>query len=190
MPIVEAARETLGVIDLDPASCAAANARVGAAKYYDSGGLSKPWDGRVFCNPPGGRAPKNELTCSNSALWFHKLVSEMISGRCKEAVFVVFNLQALLSVQKVAPLAYFLFCVPHKRVSFVRGDGIVGNSPAHTSAIIYLGDDRGKFRRAFREIGSFYERVGQWRGYTLQGRCTRRRRPARCAMHCANLDMR
>lgn len=54
--IVEAARMTLGVIDLDPASNHIANRIVRANKYYtkEQNGFLQPWSGRVFLNPPGG----------------------------------------------------------------------------------------------------------------------------------------
>jgi len=60
--VVEAARELLQGIDVDPASCAAANKYVKAEVFYTrrrNGLVHRPWYGRVFLNPPGGLCDVN-----------------------------------------------------------------------------------------------------------------------------------
>jgi ParB family chromosome partitioning protein len=57
--IIEAAREVMGSIDLDPASCRAANEIVKAKTYYSlengDNGLELPWFGNVWLNHPFSR---------------------------------------------------------------------------------------------------------------------------------------
>jgi deoxycytidylate deaminase len=77
--IIEAARQVLGFIDLDPASSDIANQTVKAAIFFtaDDDGLSKPWYGRVWMNHPFSRA--------NNAAFVKKLVREYTMSRNVEA---------------------------------------------------------------------------------------------------------
>ncbi len=51
---IEAAREVMGEIDLDPASSDLANQTVKASMYYSQqeDGLILPWHGNCWINPP------------------------------------------------------------------------------------------------------------------------------------------
>lgn len=82
LDVVEAARATMGGIDLDPASCVTANENIRAKKIFSiddslrSGSVYLPWTNgflepwgserskrkvRVFLNPPGGLADQHGL---------------------------------------------------------------------------------------------------------------------------------
>lgn len=60
---LDAVREVLGGVDLDPASSETANETVQATNYFteDQDGLSQRWYGNVFCNPPGGKRNNQSL---------------------------------------------------------------------------------------------------------------------------------
>ena len=81
--IVEAAREVLGVIELDPATSVEANRVVRAIEIMttSSNGLTRRWRGRVFLNPPGGLCDRDGRRVIRAA----KSTSEpgcTISGSC------------------------------------------------------------------------------------------------------------
>jgi hypothetical protein len=54
--IVDAAREVMEVIELDPATCVEANRMIRARAIYTKkeNGLAQQWRGRTLLNPPGG----------------------------------------------------------------------------------------------------------------------------------------
>lgn len=163
-PVVDAARETMGWIHLDPASCALANDKmVGAERIFtvNDDGLTRPWFGNVFLNPPGGKVGNK----SRASLFWQKLADEWRAGRVEQAVFVAFSLEFLQTAQRstLSPLS-LPFCVPSSRLKFwtPNEDGtdvIEGGQPTHANAIVYLPPRVGsraaahRFRAAFRSIG-------------------------------------
>lgn len=163
--IIEAAREVLGRIDLDPASDEAGNLRVKAVDYFDiqDNGLRQLWLGKVFLNPSGGKLDPETLqpvtnckgALSSAAVWWSKLLHEVQENNTEEAIFVCFNLEAMLNTQKLAPLPIqaFTFCVPRKRVEYPSVNGGNTTSPAGASAIVYVGDKQSKFESVFRRFG-------------------------------------
>ena len=84
--IIEAAREVMGWISLDPASCTTANKWIGAEIFFTEvdDGLSREWFGHVWLNPPygivGGR--------SSQDTWARKLEEEYASDRVTEAILL------------------------------------------------------------------------------------------------------
>jgi ParB family chromosome partitioning protein len=154
--IVEAARATMGSIDLDPASCELANQTVRAGRIFTAAddGLAHEWSGNVFLNPPGGKVANR----SNTVIFWEKLCREWLAGRVRSAVFVAFSLEFLQTAQRSirSPLDYAI-CIPRSRLRFLapNADGslTVGASPTHANAIVYMGGDIATFRSAFAEIG-------------------------------------
>jgi hypothetical protein len=77
---IEAAREVLGRIDLDPASSKQAQKVVKARKMFTAreNGLEQEWNGNIWLNPPYHRelGPK----------FIKKLLEEIAAGRTKEAI--------------------------------------------------------------------------------------------------------
>lgn len=150
--IVEAARQTMGGIYLDPASCATANETVKAAKFYtaEDDGLVRPWHGSVFLNPPGGKhqATKQSLTVE---FWV-RLTTAVRSLEIAQAIWIGYSLEQLQMLQRrgvPSPIEYPI-CIPHKRIAFVGS----GKSPSHGNYITYMGHRREEFKRAFESIGA------------------------------------
>jgi hypothetical protein len=164
--VIVAARNTMGSIDLDPASCQQANDEVVRADRFfsqDDDGLVKPWFGRVWLNPPGG---KDERARSRTKLWWIKLCEEYLSGRVSQALFLAFNIEFLQVSQTRCPLSAtgLPFCIPSKRLCFLHVEAgtkrlKIGGGPTHANAIIYMPDRADessphRFRAVFGTIGA------------------------------------
>src|SRR5688572_27443923 len=82
--IIEAARRTMGWIDLDPASSATANAIVGAKSFYTEvdDGLTQPWFGNVWMNHPFSR--------KGNPMWINRLVREYHDAQVHQACCITY----------------------------------------------------------------------------------------------------
>jgi ParB family chromosome partitioning protein len=157
--IVEAARFLMGGIDLDPASCLVANRTVKARRIYDAAddGISKPWSGRVFLNPPGGLRDGE----SSMRVWWQSLAERHARGEVSQAFFVAFTLEILRTSQQGTPAQRYFRCYPSSRIKFVGA----GTQPTHANVLIWLPphiveyegfnppDLFGRFKNIFSEIG-------------------------------------
>jgi phage N-6-adenine-methyltransferase len=160
---IEAARAVMGGIDLDPATCPAAQKTVQAARHYTAAdnGLAQPWAGRVFLNPPYGRGEGGR---SNQAIWSAKLVEEWRAGRVVEAVLLV---TAATSEKWFKPLWNYPICLTDHRIAFIGPDGqpIRGNTKGsafvYLARLDYLGRELGvgKFAAEFQKFGPIVRRV-------------------------------
>jgi hypothetical protein len=152
--IVERARTVMGSIDLDPASEPLHNKVVKATRYYtaEDNGLTQPWEGNIFLNPPGDKSGKLVKD------FWKKLIEEYVAGRVKQAIYVAFSIEQLGRLQGAAEYnpMHFPFCIPRHRVCFNDENGIEQSQPTHSNAIVYLHGFSGnvsKFTETFFSLG-------------------------------------
>lgn len=143
---VEAARKVLGAIDLDPASCAAANEVVKAASYYDidSDGLKQPWAGRIWLNPPYA----GDLI----GRFIDKLFKHVEADEVTLAIVLVNNATETAWFQDLAGIASSI-CFPKGRIRYWHPDRPDSLSPLQGQAIAYVGRNPYLFRTVFAEFG-------------------------------------
>lgn len=142
---LDAARMVLGGIDLDPASSVAANQTVQAAVFHTEAddGLTQPWKGTVWLNPPyGGQA----------RLFVERLVREYEVGNVTAAC-------ALLNSHPTETkwfqgLFRYSVCFVRGRIDFGGPSREVSSTSTHGSAIAYLGPRVDAFAGQFRQFGA------------------------------------
>ena len=99
-------------------------------------GLAVPWQGRVFCNPPYGRA---------IGAWIRKALSEPVD----ELILLV---PARTDTAWFAPLFAHTVLFIRGRLHFHKPEG--GRAPAtFPSALIYIGPRPDAFAEAFGDLG-------------------------------------
>ncbi len=145
---LDAARLALGAIDLDPASCDLAQQAVRAVAYFTKAddGLTKPWAGRVWLNPP----------YRNVRPFADKLATHYRAGEVTAAIALVNNCTDTLWFKPLAETAAAL-CFPVGRVKFTDAHGNTDRgSPLQGQVFVYLGDDADGFRAAFEGFGTVW----------------------------------
>lgn len=159
---IEAAREVIGSIDLDPASCALANETVKATRYFtaDDDGLSKAWKGRVWLNPPYSRegalrgmepGPHESVV----KLWINRLISEYHRSNVSQAILLI---KADPKEQWFQPCWEFPICFAAHRILFDR-PGLPPEKHQFGTAFVYLGPNESQFINVFSQFGTVARRI-------------------------------
>lgn len=149
-PIVEAARRVMGGIDLDPASCAAANRIVQARRFFSA---AKPdeWRGPWAAWPPGVRVWMNHPFNRHwNADWIAKLLEEYEAGRISQACCITW---ASTSEAWFRPLYAGLMCFLTPRTGYLLPSGERKRGATKGSVVTYLGDNAAAFVREFAPLG-------------------------------------
>jgi phage N-6-adenine-methyltransferase len=143
---VEAVRDVLGAIDLDPASSEAAQRTVRAARFFtkEDDGLAHPWPGRVWVNPPYVQPLIMHFVA--------KLVEEVAARRTTEAILLTHNFTDNAWFH-LAASACTAICFTRGRIAFEHRDGYTA-APTQGQAFFYFGVRLGAFWTRFAGIGT------------------------------------
>ena len=141
----EAAKRVMGGIDLDPASNELANKFVGADKFYtkEDDGLTKPWYGRVWLNPPYAQPLIAQFSDA--------VVEKFGRGEFEQAIVLVNNATDTKWLQSMMRVCSAV-CFVEGRVKFLDPDGNPG-APLQGQVALYFGDERERFLEEFAVFG-------------------------------------
>ena len=145
-PYIEAAREVMRGIDLDPASSEVAQKVVQAGTYYtmDDDGLSKVWFGNVWMNPPYSKDLISRFT--------ERMRLSYEDGQIAQSITLVNNATETTWFQQLASVAS-AFCFRSGRIRFCDATGEPAKSPLQGQCFIYLGASSKRFCTAFASFG-------------------------------------
>ena len=143
---IEAAKQVMEDIDVDPASCRIANKTVGAKTYYTKteDGLTKRWPGRVWLNPPYSQP--------DIAKFCEALMEKYRAGETSEAITMVNNATETKWFQMILTEARAV-CLIQSRVKFLDRLGNRTGTPLQGQAIVYFGPNVSEFGRVFSKFG-------------------------------------
>jgi hypothetical protein len=156
--IIAAAREVMGGIDLDPASCELANQTVKASTIYtkEDNGLSKPWHGRIWLNPPYGRFTNTGRQTSWQGTFIKKLLTEWDAGNVEQAIVLLLGNACF--ARYFPPLWDYPLCFFDGSLVFYREDGRREDFGFGT-IFVYLGPNNDKFASVFSRFGRIVKAI-------------------------------
>lgn len=141
--LIELARETMGGIDLDPASSAQAQRTVKAEVFYDAAqdGYRKVWLGRVFLNPPFDDTPR----------WVRRLGAAYADGDVSQAILLVNSAPGYRWWEELHRA--FPVCLLRERVAFTSAAGVTAGTAKKGTTIAYMGAYWSKFDSVWSSYG-------------------------------------
>ena len=147
--IIDSVIKVLGEIDLDPCSNSKTHPIIPAKKHFtkEDDGLTKPWRGTVYMNPPYGREIKD---------WISKLLTEWEEGKIEGIALV----PARTDTDWFHQLDAHPWCAVRGRLKFSSNP----NSAPFPSAVFYIGQDEDiegieRFAKIFRKHGTIFQRM-------------------------------
>lgn len=144
-PIIEAARATMGGIDLDAASHWLANKVHQIPAYFDRNrsAFEYPWKGRVWLNPPYG----------DNEPWFREIVRYVEAGEVTQMCMLspVWAFTTKQASEMMAHVTAMLLFVPTPKFWGNANPDKVGSNQPH--AIVYIGDEVDAFHEHFARFG-------------------------------------
>jgi len=143
--IIEAARRTMGSIDLDPFSCEEANKAVRAWRIFtkETDGLAQEWFGRVWMNHPFGKTTNGPC--------IQKAVNEFSFGPVRQLCCITY---ASTTERWFRPLMQFPQCFLHKRTAFRTPEGVIVKGATKGCAVTYMGSNVDRFAAEFAPFGT------------------------------------
>ncbi len=154
MDVIEAAKQTMGSIDLDPFSSNEANSRIQAKTFFskEDDALEIQWDkaeaSTAFINPPYGRKIINKA--------IDKVIEQYQAGAFKEAILLVNNATDTLWFHNVLPFVSAV-CFTKGRIAFLSPaeDGVLKHVSGNTrgQVLFYFGKNAKKFINAYKDLG-------------------------------------
>jgi ParB family chromosome partitioning protein len=141
---IDAARNVMGGIDLDPATSEIANRTVGATTIFtaEDDGLQQEWPiGCIWMNPPYAQPLMGQFA--------ERLAQEVERG--SEAIVLVNNATETAWFQRLGEVCTAV-CFPKTRVRFLDPDGNPG-APLQGQAVLYAGPDVEAFVSRFGQFG-------------------------------------
>jgi DNA N-6-adenine-methyltransferase (Dam) len=138
--------QQLGTFDLDPCGCAGMPWRTATTTYFlpEHNGLTEPWHGRVFCNPPYG---------PNVGDWANRMAEHgngvmLIFARCDTNTWQ----------QDILPFADATLLLAG-RVRFYLPSGEQGKSGTAPSALLAFGQNNVEALRNASIAGAFFPKA-------------------------------